>query len=625
MAFNELGRMHMIHLAQATQILAHRGPDFQDTYIEERIGLGHRRLAIIDTSPAGNQPMTDSSGRYTIVYNGEIYNYQSLRTTLQNQGIEFSSTSDTEVLLHLFINKGVQCLQELQGCFAFAIYDRHEQELTLARDRLGVNPLIYYSDEDKFVFASEMKSLLAYNLPKALDRNSLALYLQLNYLPGPQTMLEGVLKLEPGHYLKVDQKGASVFQYYTVPEPISSSIALSYSGQKERLRTLMEESVVKRLVSDVPLGAFLSGGIDSSVVVALASKHLDELHTFSIGYQDQPYFDETHYAQLVAKKFNTKHTVFSLTQAELFQNLQHVWDHLDEPFGDSSALPTYILSKYTKKSITVALSGDGADELFGGYHKHLAFNRSIEGGWFNNLATILAPLAQVIPKSRNSSLANTARQLQRYTSGLKLSCSQRYWLWASIASETQAVKLLNPSVRESLMLDQLKNRIQPFISHLNDSTTINEVLNADMRLVLPYDMLTKVDWMSMAHGLEVRVPFTDRDLVAFAFSLPQDSKVKGSQRKRILQDSYREILPKELYNRPKKGFEVPLLNWMQGELKGIIENDLLSNSFLDDQGIFDPAEMTQLKKQLWSKDPQDAPARIWGLLVFQNWWKKYFL
>ena len=625
MAFNELGRMHMIHLAQATQALQHRGPDHQNTYLEERIGLGHRRLSVIDPSPLGHQPMTDPSGRYTIVYNGEIYNYQQLRQSLQNQGVEFSSQSDTEVLLHLYITKGAQCLDDLQGCFAFAIFDSQNQELFLARDRLGVNPLLYYYDEDKLAFASEMKSLLAYNIPKELQWDSLLLYLQLNYVPGPQTMLKGVQKLMPGHYLKANKEGITQYRYYQISYDAHNIITDDYATEQNHLTKLLEEAVVKRLVSDVPLGAFLSGGVDSSIVVAIASKHLDELHTFSIGYQDQPFFDETHYAQLVAKQFNTRHSVFSLTQRELIQHLQEVWDHLDEPFGDSSVLPTYILSKYTRNAITVALSGDGADELFGGYHKHLAFHRSLQGGWFNSFTRILAPIAAFFPKSRHSRWANKARQMQRYVKGLDLSLKDRYWFWAGLASFEEASLLLNkPQLSDSLER-QATDRAQEFTKHFHNTSTLNDVLYADMQMVLPFDMLSKVDWMSMAHGLEVRVPFTDHHLVDFAFSLPSQHKVQGNLRKKILQDAYRDILPKKLYNRPKKGFEVPLWDWMKTELRGTIDNELLADHFIADQGIFDKDSIIQLKQQLWSKDPGDTPARIWGLLVFQNWWKKYFL
>lgn len=623
MAFNELGRMHMIHLAQATEKLKHRGPDYQNTFVEERVGLGHRRLSIIDLSPLGNQPMTDASGRYVIVYNGEIYNYRTLRQQLQNLGVSFISESDTEVLLQMYIHYGAECLSQLNGCFALAIYDNREQEIFLARDRMGINPLLYYMDEDKLVFSSEMKSLLSYNIPKELDLESLCLYLQLNYVPAPQTMLKEVKKLMPGSYMKVSGKGKEISSFYKIDYKRDYATPLSYDQQKQKLRELLQHAVSKRLLADVPLGAFLSGGIDSSVIVALASEQVQQLSTFSIGYQDQPFFDETAYAQLVAQKFHTRHTVFSLTNGELYGHLQDLWDHLDEPFGDSSAIPTYILSKYTRKEVTVALSGDGADELLGGYNKHLALYRSFEGGLFTKAAPLLAPLARLFPQSRHNRISNWMRQLQRFSQGLSLPAADRYWLWATLATQSQAQELLNPAILQNLDLISLKERRQKILHSMNGQPHINDVLYTDMQLVLPNDMLTKVDWMSMAHGLEVRVPFLDHEVVDFCFSLPATSKIQGNFRKRILQDTFRDVLPKELYRRPKQGFEVPLLPWMRKELRGTIDNELLQKNFIEEQGIFNPDSITRLKKKLWSGNPGDTPANIWGLLVFQNWWKKY--
>lgn len=624
MAFNEIGRMHMIHLAKSTELLKHRGPDYQNTFIDERVGLGHRRLSVIDPSPQGHQPMADLSGRYRIVYNGEIYNYKELRRRLQNKGVEFVSASDTEVLLNLYIHHGTKCLEMLNGCFALAIFDGAKNELFLARDRFGINPLLYYHDNDKFVFASEMRSLLAYNIPKALDYESLNLYLELNYVPAPFTMLEGVKKLLPAEYLKINSPEVIPQRFYQIAQSSNLDSKLTYDQQKTKIVSLVEESVAKRLVADVPLGAFLSGGIDSSIVVALASKYTDQLSTFSIGYVDQPFFDETSYAELVANKFSTRHTVYRLNNKDLYNHLFDVWDHLDEPFADSSALPTYILSKYTRQSVTVALSGDGADELFGGYNKHLALQRSLDGGFSNSLVRVLAPLLTFFPKSRNNPISNKIRQLDRMARGLSLSMPDRYWFWAGIASHQQALALLSSESLVNLNQAAVEGRRLKILKHLGPNVDLNDILYTDMQLVLPNDMLCKVDWMSMAHGLEVRVPFLDHELVNFVFGLPPESKVHLGMRKRILQDSFKEILPKQLYNRPKKGFEVPLLDWMRTELKGVIENELLNERLLQDQGIFDVSYVNQLKRNLNSNNPQDNPARVWGLLVFQKWWQKYF-
>ena len=624
LAFNEIGRMHMIHLANSTSTIKHRGPDAQNTYLSQYLGLGHRRLSVIDPTPNGNQPMTDASGRYQIVYNGEIYNYRELRKGLENKGIRFKSDTDTEVLLYLFGEQGDRCLEKLNGCFAFAVYDSEKNELFLARDRFGINPLLYYSDQDKFVFGSELRALLAYNIPKELDYESLNLYLELNYVPAPYCILKGVRKLLPGEYLKVKGQSVTCNKYFrTEPLPTQPSSDQNYDQQQVSIRRLVEESVKKRLVSDVPLGAFLSGGIDSSIVVAMASQHQANLNTFSIGFQEHPYFDETRYAKLVANKFDTKHTIFDLRTRDLYQHLEDVWEHMDEPFADSSAIPTYILSKYTRKSITVALSGDGADELFGGYMKHLALQRSINGSFANTFIKGLPYLTRFFPKSRSGAISNKIRQLERFAAGLKLDPHERYWYWAGIASHKEALAVLSAEVLSNLSRSTVQERRQQLIDTLGSSPSLNDFLRTDLELVLPSDMLTKVDWMSMAHGLEVRVPFLDHNLVNYIVGLGPETKVSGGMRKRILQDAFKEILPKELYNRPKKGFEVPLLDWLRNEMHGEIENDLLSERKVLDQGLFDYTYVSSLKKQLQSNNPHDSPARIYGLLVFQNWWNKY--
>ncbi len=624
MAFNEIGRMHMIHLANATSQLKHRGPDYQNNFVSEWVGLGHRRLSVIDPTPNGHQPMADQSGRYQIVYNGEIYNYQGLRHSLINQGAIFKSDSDTEVLLNLFIQEGEACLQKLNGCFALAIFDLEKNELFLARDRFGINPLLYYIDQDKFVFGSEMRSLLAYNIPRNLDYQSLNLYLELNYVPAPHTMLEGIRKLPPGTFLKVSAPRIAPQTYYNLPQPENATKPpLSYEQQQKELFGLMEQSVVSRMVADVPLGTFLSGGIDSSIVTALASRHDPDLNTFSIGYRDQPYFDETEYARMVADKLGTRHTVFELSTLDLHQSLFDVWEHLDEPFADSSALPVYVLSKLTRQSVKVALSGDGADELFGGYHKHLALKRSLEGRLSNSLIKSLAGVTGYLPKSRNNTLTNKFRQLHRLAQGLKLSDSERYWYWAGIASRAEALELLNSGITHDMSQAEVERRRQIFLKNLGTTPDLNDMLYTDLRLVLPNDMLTKVDMMSMAHGLEVRVPFLDHKLVEFASKLPLSSKIQGKMRKRLLQDTFRSTLPDALYNRRKQGFEVPLLGWMRKELDGVIRNELLSKERIQDQGIFDMDAVGALINRLHSRDPGDSPARIWGLMVFQKWYNKY--
>jgi asparagine synthase (glutamine-hydrolysing) len=622
-AFNLVGKFNRIHVTNATMALGRRGPDFQDIYTDEWIGLGHRRLSIIDTSAVANQPMWDESRRYCIVFNGEIFNYQELRKLLEAQGERFTTSSDTEVLMKLMIREGSPALNKLNGFFAFALYDKQEQSLFVARDRYGVKPLLYVFDEDKFLFASEMKAILQYGIEKNLDYNSLYTYLQLNYIPAPDTIFAQVKKLMPGHYIHIANKTITITPYYSIPYHPSEPQAITYDDAKKTFARLMEEAVQRRLVADVPLGAFLSGGLDSSVVTALASKHKPDLQTFSIGFRDEKFFDETHYAELVAKKCKTNHTVFSLTNDDLYQHVHDILNYIDEPFADSSAIAVYILSKETRKHATVALSGDGADELLAGYNKHAAHYRVLHPGLKEQLVQHSAALWKALPQSRNSTFGNKVRQLSRFAEGMKQNAKDRYWQWAGFTSKDDALKLLHPDLRTNKWLGEYVGRRKNILYSIPDRESMNDILYTDMQLVLPNDMLTKVDLMSMANGLEVRTPFLDYEVVNFLFSLPEQYKINGSIRKRILQDTFRSMLPAELYNRPKKGFEVPLLKWFRKEMKTYITEDLLGDKFIHEQGIFDPSEIQKLKMQLLSANPADSHARIWGLTVFQAWWRKY--
>lgn len=626
-AFNLVGKFNMINVTAATMALEKRGPDFQDVYTDAFVGLGHRRLSIIDTSAAANQPMWDESQRYCIVFNGEIFNYRELKQELENKGVTFFSQSDTEVLLKLYMKEGELCVARLNGFFAFCIYDKQNQTLFLARDPYGIKPLFYLFDDDKFLFASEMKSILAYGIEKQLDYTSLYTYLQLNYIPAPRTILSNVHKLLPGHSLTVSAKSLAKKEYYHIPFDSHKihSLSFNYENSLREFSTLLEQAVQRWLIADVPLGAFLSGGIDSSVVAALAARHKPDLHTFSIGFRDEKFFDETAYAQLVASHLKTNHTVFSLTNNDLYEHLHNILNYLDEPFADSSAINVYILSKETRKHATVALSGDGADELLGGYNKHAAFLRSFEPGWQEFLIQKLHGLWKRLPQSRNHALTNRFRQLARMSRSMNSAIPERYWQWASLASEQEAGTLLLAEhlteVQETGIFAVEKKE---WLRKLHSRAGMNEVLLTDMELVLPNDMLTKVDLMSMANSLEVRTPFLDKAVVDFLFSLPAHFKINRQIRKRILQDAFRKALPAKLYNRPKKGFEVPMLKWLRKEMKSMIEDDLLSRKFIEDQRIFNYTAVEKLKRQLFSSNPGDVHATMWGLVVFQWWWKRYF-
>lgn len=625
-AFNEKGKTFFPKMANAVECLRKRGPDENGIVTHNNVTLAHTRLSIIDTSAAASQPMTDASGRYTIVFNGEFFNFKEHRQFVIEKGFHLKSESDTEVLLYLYIIEKEECLKRINGFFSFAIYDKEEQTLFLARDRFGVKPLLIFQDDDKLMFASEMKALMAIGIPKELDDVSLFNYLQLNYIPDNNSIFKKVKKLEPGYFLKiaVNSQPSTVNskQYYQLPFPARNS-NLSYEAQQKKLIDLLDASVQRRLISDVPLGAFLSGGIDSSVIVALASEHAKQLNTFSIGFRDEPMFDETHYANLVAKKFKTNHTVFSLTNDDLFSNLFETLDYIDEPFADSSALAVYILSKYTRKHVTVALSGDGADELFGGYNKHAAELRVRQNGAAANAIRLLSPLWKILPQSRNSKTGNRIRQFNRFADGMKLSAKERYWRWAGFENEKTVDHFLLHKIfdDENKKREYLKRKNE-ILKFIRDDGDLNDVLYTDVLHVLPGDMLTKVDLMSMANSLEVRTPFLDYEVVNFAFSLPVSSKIDSSGRKKIVRDAFRKRLPEELYTRNKQGFDVPLLKWFNNELKSLITDDLLSEKLILEQNIFNYSALDQLKKKLFSYNPGEAADQVWALLVFQYWWKR---
>jgi asparagine synthase (glutamine-hydrolysing) len=607
-------------IEDALQTLTKRGPEVQAQYIKNSFALGHSRLSIIDTTDAANQPFVDETGRYVLVFNGEIYNYRILRQQLQSKGYSFHTQSDTEVLIKWLMEKGSDGIQDLQGFFAFAFADNHTRTLLLARDRFGKKPLLYHQSSNSFLFASEMKAMIKLGIPKELDRESLQIYFQLNYIPGPWSIYRNVLKLMPGHCMKIEGKKIDIKQYYDIPSSaISDYQSLTYDKAMNLLRSKMDEAVVKRLVADVPLGAFLSGGIDSSIIVALAARHVKNLQTFSIGFKDEPMFDETRYARLVANMHSTEHTEFSLTTDDLLSCIYDVLDYTDEPFADSSALAVFILSRETRKKVTVALSGDGADEMFAGYNKHMAHFKAQSSGFDTQVLRILHPLLSVLPQSRNSFLGNKIRQMHRFGKGMDMPDENRYWRWAGYADEKYPSELLLLPSNEH----QYRMRKEYLTRYVSQDGSINGILRNDMHLVLTNDMLTKVDMMSMANSLEVRVPFLDHDVVNLVFSMAENFKIDQHQRKKILKDAFREMLPAELYHRPKQGFEVPLLSWFRKELKDTILNDWLNSEYIEHQNIFNLKVINNLKKRLFSSNPGEIHAQIWSIAVFQYWYKKY--
>lgn len=617
-AYSEKGGARLNRIPAAVESMRLRGPDQKGIFVDGDVVLGHTRLSIIDLSDAASQPFSDASGRYTIVFNGEVFNFNELRKPLEQLGIPFRSKSDTEVILHLYILQGPSFLEKLNGFFALCIYDKQENNLFIARDRMGIKPLYIFHDEDNLLFASELKALMALDIPKEIHPGALFTYLQLNYIPAPASIFRKVNKLMPGHYLTVHGSDVRDHQWYSIPCAPAGSSHDDYPAACKRIRELMDRSVQQRLISDVPLGSFLSGGIDSSIITGLAAQHTSSLKTFSIGFQDEPHFDETRYAEEIARLHKTDHQAFRLTTNDLYEALGDVLDYIDEPFADSSALAVYILSRETRKQVTVALSGDGADEVYGGYIKHRAEYRMRSAGMAEQLVRRGQPLWKLLPKSRNSALGNKFRQLDRFAQGMELSPADRYWRWASISDEAQAEALLGCAGSPPANYAALKAECCRDLCH----DDLNDVLLADMHLVLVNDMLVKVDLMSMANSLEVRVPFLDYEHVNYVFSLPAAYKFGRDQGKKILRDTFKDLLTDTVLNRPKHGFEVPLLRWFRTDMRRQIHEELLREKFVREQGLFQWPAVNKILQQLDSADPGDAAARIWNLLVFQYWWIK---
>ena len=600
-----------LFLRNAVNQLSKRGPDNKSTIITKNGGLGHTRLSIIDTTNGANQPM--EIGRYVIVFNGEIYNYQSIKKNLEIKGVDFVTSSDTEVLLRLFIEKGEEVLNELDGFFSFCIYDKEEDSYFIARDRFGIKPLLYYQDDNQFIFASEMKAILQFPIQKEIDKASLTQFFQFNYIPEPNSIFTKVKKLLPAHFITI-KKGEVVlkkyYNYYLNQEKSTDSYAVA----KTKVKELLEESVKSRMIADVPVGAFLSGGVDSSIISSISSRLTKNLHTFSVGFKDEPYFDETKFAQLIAKKIKSEHTVFSLSNNDLYEHFEQVLDYIDEPFADSSAINVFLLSKYTKEKVTVALSGDGADELFSGYNKHEALRIASQSSLKNSIVKAGKPFYKFLPQSRQNKIGNLGRQLDKYAKGLSLSEKDRYISWASFMASLQAQSLVK---NNDLFSDRSKNLL-PF-----EVKSMNDVLYADFNLVLTNDMLKKVDSMSMANSLEVRTPFLQHDLVAYVFSLPEEYKIDKTSRKKILKDAFASDLPSELANRPKHGFEVPLLKWFKNEMKGYLTQNVFNRELIEAQGFLNWNEVNKIAQQLNSSSPKDAVSATWALVVFQHWIKKW--
>ncbi len=608
-------------MEKALKTLEQRGPDHQGYYTDDKVIMGHSRLSIIDVSEAAHQPLFSNDKKVCIVYNGEFYNYQEERSILEKEGVVFKTKSDTEVLLEMYLYYGNDFIKRVNGCFGIAIYNSDKQEVIVYRDRLGIKPVYLFEDNGQVLFASETKAIYTFlkeqNYHLNLNESAVHQYFRFNYIASHQSIFKNTQMLAPGSYALISNQDITIQQYYKI-DYTQKYISDCYETAQKKVVDLIDEAVKKRLIADVPLGTFLSGGIDSSIVSTLAARHSQHIESFSIGYADEPFFDETKYAELVAKKINSNHHTFSLRNQDLFDALFPVLDYLDEPFADSSAIAVYLLSKETKKYVTVALSGDGADEIFSGYHKHLAHYKSLKKGSAEYLIQYLGGFANLFSENQNSRFGNLIRQIKKFHKGVRLNDASRYIEWMAIQNSQEVQMLLNNPVSQQ--------EIESYEQQINQAIgkDFNDILYSDVQFLLPNDMLYKVDKMSMANSLEVRTPFLDHQLVDYVFYLPSKYKINRTQKKRLLQDAFRSILPEELYHRPKHGFEVPLLNWFRGDLNSYIFKDLLSKEKIQRQKIFNYDAIQFYQNKLHSNSPGNVSAKIWALIVFQYWYDKHF-
>ncbi len=604
-----------------TDVIRHRGPDADGIYVHGSLGLGHRRLSIIDLSEAGRQPMFSDDRHLAIVFNGEIYNYLDYRDDLINRGHRFHSRTDTEVIIYLYREYGEECVKLLRGMFAFALWDEAQQQLFLARDRLGQKPLYYYCDGQRLLFGSELKSLLEDpSVPRELNYEALHDYLVFRYIPAPKTIYKNIYKLPPAHYMVCMRDGLrGPYEYWDI------SFAHVEEGKDElyfceKLLEHLQEAVKIRLMSDVPLGAFLSGGIDSSAIVALMSKVADnQIITTSIGFEAKE-INELDFARIVSRQYNTDHFE-RVVKADAVSILEKLVWHFDEPFADNSSVPTYYVSKLSREKVTVALSGDAGDENFAGYSKY-----SIDQ--LENLLrtqtpefvkkTFLTFLAGIYPKwdwmpwyLRGHFFLNNLIQPPDYA----------FYRTNTFLTREQQDRLFSPELRKSF------GEYDPFqmIKHLYEKADTSDPLSkaqyVDMKCYLPADILVKVDRMSMANSLEVRSPLIDHILMEFVATIPSSLKLKGFEKKYIFKKALKPYLPKEILSRKKQGFIVPLDRWFRNELAPLAEDTILSPS-VRQRGLFNMSHVQKMWQQ-HQTGQRNFGTIFWILLMFELWYRHF--
>jgi asparagine synthase (glutamine-hydrolysing) len=614
-------------IRQMCQAMVHRGPDDEGIYIKHQspvtsyqskpsVGLGHRRLSIIDLSPAGHQPMSNEDGTVWIVLNGEIYNYLELAKDLKEKGHNFKSNTDTEVVIHLYEEYGEECVKILRGMFAFAIWDERKQTLMLGRDRPGKKPLLYFYKNGIFCFSSEFSSLLASELiDKEIDPKAIHYYLTFGYIPAPMTIYKDVYKLSPAHILILKNGEINIKQYWSLD--YTKKIKISEEDAADEILRLLKEAVKIRMYSDVPLGAFLSGGIDSSTVVALMSQLTGkQVKTFSIGFEEEDY-SELKFARSIASSFNTEHHEF-IVKPKALEVLPILVERYGEPYADSSAIPTYYVSQQTKQHVTVALNGDGGDELFAGYERYEAVLLSETYQRFLG-SSVIQRFANLLPDSVDPK--NPLRRVRRFIDGAALPLDQRYLRWVGIFDEKLKMYIYTDEFMKEVSGSTPVKAISKFLNGTNGLNLLDRLLLTDTMTYLPNDLLVKVDITSMANSLECRSPFLDHKLVEFTASLPPDFKLKRFVKKNILKKAVKNIIPGDNIHRRKMGFGVPVGVWFRRELKGLLEGTLLSPNSLK-RGYF-KSDAIKNMVYLHTSAQKDYGFHLWALLMLELWHQRF--
>ena len=594
-------------LQKMTSRLSHRGPDAEGFFYDESkgLGLGHRRLSILDLSSAANQPFYSRDGRYVMIYNGEVYNFREVAEKYQ---IEMRTSSDSEVIIESFAKVGIQCIKDLNGMFALAIWDNVEDKLYLIRDRVGIKPMYYYYNEGALAFASELKALFQLNVKKEIDTSSVADFLYLGYIPGTSTIYNNFYKLLPGYYAIYQSGILASYPYWWLDNKIENNVLTDEKQAKQELKHLLESSVSYNMISDVPVGIFLSGGIDSSTVAAIAqSTTAIPVKTFSIGFKEEKY-NESHFASEVAKHIKSDHKEYQVTEQDAMHLVDKLTDIYDEPFADSSAIPTYMVSELARNEVTVALSGDGGDELFMGYGFY-NWARRLSNPVINSFRQPIEKLLYQFGDNRSKRASNLfSYPTQRKKSHI-FSQEQYYF------SEKEIGNLLK--TKSAVSIDEYN------CAYTRELNEMEEQSFFDIKNYLPEDLLVKTDRASMYHSLEVRVPLLDHRLIEFALNLSSSLKLRGNTGKYLLKQVLYDYAPEKLFNRPKWGFSIPLRVWLANELKYLIDK-YLDASAIRECGLVHQEPVTQLVKDfLGGKDY--LYNRIWTLIILHKWYKEKHL